>query len=309
MDAEFFGDTEGSFFQLEPISRARKLEMPMLPRKLQERFPSASALRIPPKKPSEKRILSADIALMASTRTRNDATSIFINQALPTKSGRFINNIVYTENLEGAHTEDVALLIRKYFEDFECDYIALDCRNMGLGIYDALVREISDAETGEIYPPLTCYNNADLAARCTSRDAKKAIWGITAGAKFNSDCALLLREGFRAGRIRLLENEFDAEEKLKEIKGYASFSPEDKAVLLLPYVNTTLLVSEMIGLDHDESGGLVKLTEKRSARKDRYSSLSYNFYVATELEKNLSRAERRGDEVKEAFIFRAPKIK
>lgn len=80
-------------------------------------------------------------------------------------------------------------------------------------------------------------------------------------------------------------------------------------MLLLPYVNTTLLVSEMIGLDHDESGGLVKLTEKRSARKDRYSSLSYNFYVATELEKNLSRAERRGDEVKEAFIFRAPKIK
>jgi len=80
-------------------------------------------------------------------------------------------------------------------------------------------------------------------------------------------------------------------------------------VLLLPYVNTTLLVSEMIGLDHDESGGLVKLTEKRSARKDRYSSLSYNFYVATELEKNLSRAERRGDEVKESFIFRAPKIK
>jgi hypothetical protein len=42
---------------------------------------------------------------------------------------------------------------------------------------DALLREINDVDTGEIYPALSCYNNEEIAARCHDRTAKKVIWG------------------------------------------------------------------------------------------------------------------------------------
>ena len=308
MEARFYGDADGSFFEFNSVSKNRRVEFAMLPSAISSRFPHAAKLRIPPKIPGEIRILSADIALMATTKHKNDASAIFINQMLPTKAGRCVNNIVYTESNEGMHTEDEALRIRKLYEEFSCDYIVLDIRNVGLSIFDVLARDLADPETGEVYPALSCCNNPDIAARCTSRNAEKVVWAITGSSRFNSDCALLLREGFRSGRIRLLVNEYDAEELLGNIKGFANLSLSDRTAITMPYLHTTLLINELINLRHEESGGYVKLHEKAGARKDRYSSLSYNFYVATQIERSMNK--KHGDDsgiFERAFIFRAPK--
>jgi len=252
--------------------------------------------------------LSADIALMASGKYKNDATAIFLNQLIPTKAARYTNNIVYTETNEGMHTEAQALRIRKLYEEFDCDYIVLDIKNIGLSIYDVLARDISDPETGEVYPALSCCNNPELAARCVNRNANKAVWAIIGSAKLNSDCALLLREGFRTGRIRLLLTEYDGTEALGALRGYNSLGVADRMAILMPYVNTTLLINELINLRHEESGGVVKLSERYGARKDRYSSLSYNYYVSNQLEKDLRRDSGRSkSSTSDAFIFRAPK--
>lgn len=281
----------------------------MMPAKYAQLLPAGNKLGIRPKQPGEKRLLSADIALMASTRHQNDASAIFINQCLPTKAGRYINNIVYTESNEGFTTEEEALVIRRLYEEFDCDYIIIDVKGSGIGVFDTLVRELSDPDTGEIFPALSCCNNSDYAARCKVRDAKKAIYAVNATAKLNSDCALMLREGFRSGRIRLLCTEYDAEEALGELKGYAGLTATEKMQLMLPYVNTTLLINELIKLDHEETNGLVRISERSGMRKDRYSSLSYNYMVSLELEKNIRR-NRDGDSAnKEEFIYRAPRIK
>lgn len=310
MMAEFWGDANGSFFGFDMVSKNRKIEFPMLPESVSAKIPSATKMRIPPKQPGEKRILSADIALMATGKHKNDATAIFINQLMPTKAARYMSNIVYSENSEGLHTEDQALRLRKLYEEYACDYIVLDARGVGLGVYDTLARELTDPETGETYPPLSCCNNSELAARCENPNAKKAIWAILGSAKLNSDCALLLREGFRAGRIRLLNTEYDAEESLGELRGFNSLSTEDRMKIMAPYIDTTLLVNELINLKHDESSGLVKLSERTGMRKDRYSSLSYNYYVATMLEREVRRGTvRDAENIDDTFIFRAPKQK
>ena len=302
----FWGDTQGSFFSYDTVSRNRKINYAMLPSELTSKIANSSVLRIPPKKNGEKRIISIDVALMASTRFQNDASSIFVNQALPTKAGR---NIVYAETLEGMHTEDLALRIRKLFDEYACDYIVLDVRNSGLGVFDALIREMTDSDTGEVYPALACCNNQDLAARCTVRGAEKAIWAITASARFNSDCAILLREAFRSGRIRLLETEFVAEEMLNAVRGFASLDQVDRAKCMLPYANTTLLINELINLKHEESGGLIKISERSGMRKDRYSSLSYNYWVVCQLEQKLQKRASDDFVGGTPFMYRAPKIK
>jgi hypothetical protein len=98
----------------------------MLPDKLSTKLSNSVPVRIPPKQNGEIRILSADIALMSSKKNHNDATAVFINQMMLTKARRYTSNIVYAASYEGMHTDDQALVIRKLFDEYQCDYIVLD---------------------------------------------------------------------------------------------------------------------------------------------------------------------------------------
>lgn len=306
MDALWYGSEEDAFFDMHSVSKNRKIQYPMLPDKISSLVNNSSCVRITPKQNGEIRILSADIALMSSKKNKNDATAIFINQMIPTKSGRYLNNMVFTDDYEGLRTDDQALVIRSLFDEYECDYIVLDTNGIGLGVYDCLAREISDPDTGEIYPALSCCNNAEMASRCVVPNARKVIWSIKASAQFNSDCAFLLREAFKSGRIRLLMNEFDAEDNLKNIKGYNSLSPAEKIKFQLPYIRTTLLIDELTKLEHEESAGRIRVYEKSGMRKDRYSSISYNYYVALQLENKMTKKHNFNEGSNEMFIIKPP---
>jgi len=128
MCAEFWGSDDGSFFDFESISRNRKIKYPMLPDKLASKLNNSSLIKIPVKQNGEIRILSADIALMSSRKHNNDATAIFINQLSRTKSGRYISNIVFADSYEGLRTDDQSLIIRQLFDEYQCDYLVLDCQ-------------------------------------------------------------------------------------------------------------------------------------------------------------------------------------
>lgn len=305
--ALWYGNTDGSFFDYNSISKNRRIKYPMLPNKLAAKLNNSQNVKIQPKQNGEIRILSADIALMSSKKNNNDATAIFLNQLLPTKAGRYTSNIVYADACEGLRTDDQALLIRKLFDEYNCDYLVLDTNGLGLGVYDCLSRDIADPETGEIYPAISCCNNTEMASRCTVFGAEKVIWAIKANAQFNSDCAFLLREAFRSGRIRLLVTEYDAEESLGELRGYNSLSPAERMQLQLPYIHTTLLIDELTKLQHEESAGKVKIFEKTGMRKDRYSSLSYNYYVAIQIESKLAKRRSANITPSNAFVIKPPK--
>lgn len=121
----FYGAAEGAFFDFDSISKNRKIRYPMLPDKISSKV-QGSSVRIPPKQTGEMRLLSADIALMSSRKHNNDATALFINQMTPTKAGRYTSNIVYADSCEGLRTEEQALMIRKLYDEYACDYIVLD---------------------------------------------------------------------------------------------------------------------------------------------------------------------------------------
>lgn len=308
MEAMWFGSDGDAFFEFDTISKNRHIRFPWLPAHLATLLNNHQYVRIPQKVNGEMRILSADIALMSSKKHDNDATAIFINQLMPTKAGRRTSNIVFCDTVEGMHTEDQALYIRRLFDEYKCDYIVLDAQGVGLGVYDCLIRDISDPDTGELYPALSCCNDKTMADRCTVAGAHKAIWSIKANAKMNSDCAVLLREGFRSGRVRLLVTEYDADQLLRQIKQFTQLGPENQLRIKMPYVHTTLLINELVNLQHEDTNGVIKVYEKSGMRKDRYSSLSYNYYVATQLETKMGK--RGGNKTEtDIFMYRPPKIR
>ena len=303
----WFGSDGDAFFDYTVVSKNRHIKYAMLPARLAAKVGNAVQVRIKPKENGEYRILSADIALMSSAKHDNDASAIFINSVIPTKAGRHCSNIVYAESSEGMRTEEQALMIRRLYEEYECDYIVLDTNGIGLGVFDCLAKEMADPDTGEIYPALSCCNDKTMETRCADPNAAKVIWSVKASAQFNSDCAFLLREGFKSGRIRLLENEYDADESLSALKGYDNCAPQEKVMLQLPYINTTLLIDELVKLKHEDAGGgKIRILERSNMRKDRYSSLSYNYYVALQLENRLARKSAM-NQSGNFFIVRAPK--
>lgn len=126
MDALWYGSSDDAFYDFSDLSKNRKIKYPMLPDKIASKLNNAQQIRIVDKQPREYRVMSVDIALMSSKKNKNDATAIFVNQMLPTKSGRYMNNFIYCDSVEGLRTDAQALMIRKLYDEYKCDYLVLD---------------------------------------------------------------------------------------------------------------------------------------------------------------------------------------
>jgi len=127
-----------------------------------------------------------------------------------------------------------------------------------------------------------------MADRCSVPNAEKVIWVIKANASFNNEISILLRNGFQQNKINLLVSEFEAEEILKDkVKGFSKMSSYEQMLYKMPYIQTTLLIYELINLQYEIKGTNVKIIEKSGMRKDRYSSLAYNYWVQCQIERKL----------------------
>ena len=165
----------------------------------------------------------------------------------------------------------------------------------GLGVFDALIKDITDPKTGDVYTALSCCNDEDMAERCKVDNAPKVIWSIKGSASFNTQVCINLRGGFQKKKINLLISEQMVDEILKnKIKNYNKLLVGQKFVYRQPYIETTLLMYELISLEHKVNGANIKLTEKSGMRKDRYSSLAYNYWVQCQLEREELNKRKNG---------------
>jgi len=284
MECLFFGESEKAYFNYEEIEKQRRLPKCLYPKNEYD-YIKDKKFKYEPKEDGEIRLVSCDIAGMEGKE--NDASVYTIIRLLPTKTG-YNRNVVYMETVEGGHTGDQANRIRQMFYDFDCDYVVLDTQNMGLGVFDSLVQPSFDTDRNVEYPAWTCINDEKMAARCTYDNADPRIFSVKGNETFNSECAVLLKDGIRRGKVRFLSKEADGKDYLRKIKGFDELTPETKAHFEHPYKQTTALINEMINLEGERTNsGLVKLKEPRSKRKDRYSSVSYGNFIASQLERDL----------------------
>jgi len=244
---------------------------------------------------------------MSSRKNKNDATAIFIVQLIPTSDGQYIRNVLYSENKEGGHTEDQAMLIRRLYEQMNCDYIVIDTAGVGLGVFDNLVKDMTDDVSGEFYPALTCVNDPEMALhyKGASSSPAKVIYSVKASSKWNTQCAYSLRDCIRRGKMRLLLDEEEFRDIYESSKAYCELSEEDKITIRMPFIQTSLLISEMVNLEYTTVGTEIKIKESGTSRKDRYSSLSYANQIANELERKLRKPNLSKDMF--GFKLRSPK--
>ena len=279
METLFYGDTDGAFFRYDDISVRRKIKTTFLPLQIYKNH----NIKIPELATNEKRILSVDVALMSSKKNNNDASALIINSAIPTKNNEYTSNIVFLDTQEGLTTDELGILVMRYFYQYKCTDLVIDTAGTGLGLFDFVIKDQYDPEYGVTYDALSCCNDTAMAERCKVKGAPKVIWSIKANADFNTKASLALRAAFKNGNVNLPVSEFIAEDAIKKVRGYKQMNNTEKLMLKLVYVQTSLLVNELINLDHEVRGTNIKIREKSGMRKDRYSSLEYNYYVTQQL--------------------------
>ena len=83
------------------------------------------------------------------------------------------------------------------------------------------------------------------------------------------------------------------EEITKYIPEYRKTDDPDVRIFYeMPYLQTMLLFSELINLEYEKSDlGVVRIRERPSMTKDRYTSISYGCWFATELSRELLKEE------------------
>lgn len=284
MECLWFGDTDGSLFKFDELTARRRLR---------KAFPPLSfcndKITIPKLTATGKRILSIDVALMQSTKKKkNDASAIFINDLIQVNDTAYQSNFVYGETFEGLKTDELGMIVMKYFYEYQCTDLVLDTNGIGLGVYDFITKDQICQENGKRYQAMTCINDKDMTERCKVRDANKVVWSVKANANFNNEICVLLRNGIQNGKINFLIPEQDADSSLKETyKGYFKMSPTEQTKLKMSYIQTTFAIYELIKLDHEVKNGNIKVKEVEGMRKDRYSSIAYSYWCACQLELKL----------------------
>lgn len=284
MECLWYGDDGDNLFKFDDINRRRKVKHAFHPLKFYN-----DRLKVPDLLPAEKRILSIDVALMKSTKKKkNDAAAIYINRCIQKDDVSYQSNLVYGETFEGLTTDELGIIIMRYFHAYKCTHIVLDTNGVGLGCYDFIIKQQYDPDTSETYNAMTCINDADMADRCKVQGADKVIYSVKATDKFNNEICILLRNGILNGKIDFLISEIDGEDEIaNNYKGYKKLSPSDQMLIKMPYLQTTMAEYELIKLDHEVKNGNIKVKEQSGMRKDRYSSIAYNYWCACQLELKL----------------------
>jgi SPBc2 prophage-derived uncharacterized protein yonF len=278
MECKWFGGVKDGYFDLEEITLRRNIEMPLYPAHLCKKL-GLNQLR---KQTGEIRILSIDVALMGGKK--NDATALSVMQLVPDVDSKYVRNIVYMETIEGGHSNLQAIRIKQLFKDLDIDYIVIDANGNGMAVTDQLQQPQIDRKKNIVYPALNVFNREDMAIRCQDENAPSVIYAVKADNTFNSNVAIYLKDDIRTGKLNLLYDEYKGREVLSDTPKFFSLPVEEQVELIDAYLQTSLLIREMVELSYTNDKGLIKVFEKSGNRKDRYSSLAYANYYANELE-------------------------
>ena len=292
-----------AYFTYEMLNRNRVLKRPFYPRRNDDVITKAKQKNIIPKQPGEIRVIACDIAMEGGKINDN---SVFVCiRALPESkeykvsdtSGEHIQvkqgyrrQVVYMEPQREFETTKQAIRIKQLFTDFDADYCVLDTRNAGVSIFDSLAKVLYDVERNVEYEPWTCMNDDKMKGRIVIAGQKEVVYSVKASLDLNSKIAVSMRDSLVNRMIEfMVDNQSGVEELQRVYPDYATADPETQIMYERPFIETTALVNEMIGLEYTmlNQTNLIRIEERPGARKDRYTAVSYGNYFISLLETDL----------------------
>lgn len=291
---QFFFERDGAFYQSKFMNPCRTLEEndvfypPSKDTYLRYKMADKKPYQIPKVK-GEIRIISCDIAISKGKGKASKDNSIYDCIRLIPKNGEYERRLVCMESYLGKNAESQAIRIKELFEDFQADYIIIDTQGIGYTVADYLYKKSFDKDRGKEYPGYVSFNDDAKIDEEIKKNGVPVVYAMNASADLNMKMNNSLRDVFYSQKLKLPVTELDGKslifqsENIKpdEIRRKMSIEGE----LLQPFIQTDLLINEMIGLETIWNEDTFKLKEKGSAKKDRFSALLYGNFLCDYLEK------------------------
>lgn len=291
-------DSISSYFTYSILMGRQVLKHMFYPRRSEDFRSGKKNKYAIPKLDNEIRVVSNDIAFVAGDQNDNSVYTCIRGIPESTTYGSDSNTVEvkrgyrrqysYIESNQIGDTTLQAVRIRQLFEDFDGDYIVLDCRNGGLQILYSLQKVLYDEERGVEYSPLKCMNNDDYARVCLDPNAPACIFAINATQGLNSDIAIGFRKNLVEKKIDFLINYNTAKEEiLSNNSDYKNeIDPNIQVEYERPFLETQSMISECAELQYEKmpQTGVIKIHEQSKNRKDRYTACSYGSYFIDKLE-------------------------
>lgn len=312
---EMIGEVEDAYFTFDLFKRNQRIHKAFKPPTTIE-FNEEKDLRNTKKKSSEIRILSIDFAFANTIRKSQAADNTVIECLSGFYNRENINvNLDYLETAGGGESEMTIRRIHELFWDYQADYIILDLRSGGEVMYNNLTKEFVhpervgsrwdkrgftvSAESGIHFVSEAKLN--DLRLRAIDPNAIPCIVPIEGNNKLNSLMWQSLHRAMQDGTIRFLIDDSEYKQSIMDKKSYVTASPNERMRMLLPYVQTSMLISEGINLKPEWREGELKLKNTGRNKKDRMVTLSYGNRFFRLLENKLLKQDQEEDFSEEAW--------
>jgi hypothetical protein len=298
------GTTGKAYFK--PTMFPRNIKKAFYPQKLDTFNPKKNPYAIP-KTDGEIRFLAVDVATRAGKK--NDNTIMSCIRLIPSMGKGYERHLVYLESHKGENTVVQAGRVKDIFFDFEADYIILDLAQAGISLYDMMSQVTTNDDRGVQYPAFTVVDEhfdfvedklrKELRERTLGKSPIPVIFPIIANAGLNSQIAVALRNTLQKKLWNFLIPEGDAEEyMIRTNKEYTvdSMDADTTAFFNHPYVQTSLAIGECIALDLTLMNGQIKLVEKSGNYKDRFTTIAYANFIASQFDKELLKETEEKDD-------------
>lgn len=276
------GSSENSLVQLKDLEKCRvltKAEMEAV-------------------KGDHKYIISVDVA--RSERKRTATTAIAIFKIIPRGNGTYIKHLINIHTYKGnMHFEEQSIYIKELVEKFQASMVVIDGNGLGRGLLDYLVKE-------DKYPSYSVVNDDGTYEKYKLPNSLPLIFNVMSNTKQTnaSDIHNNFMTVIANHDLKMLVSENIIKEKTK-IKDY-----EKLGEILLPHVETSLFVDEVMNLTYEAQGNKTKVKRvSKQMEKDRYSAVSYGLYYIYILERKNQRRKKETFDARGFMAIKKPKYK
>lgn len=265
-ESKWSGTVEDAFFNAEIFDRNRILKQPEY--QVSGRASKASYY-----------IISVDVG-----RKGCDTVAI-VFKCTPQPQGAAIKSVVNIYTINDTHFEDQAIKLKNLFYKYNARRMVIDANGLGIGLVDYMVKPQINPNTNEVYPDFGVYGgtyeDADVEYKKyrTASCEQDALYLIKANAPINSEAHANAQAALSSGKVKFLQDERVAKQKLLGTKVGQNMKPEERAEYLKPFTLTSILKEEMMNLREENEGVNIILKQaNKGIRKDKFSALEYGLY-------------------------------
>ena len=296
---EMVGEADGAYYTLEMFQKNQVLNKAFNP-PTNDEIDAGIEKKNRKKQNNEYRILSVDLAFSEDAvgkKEEADRCALEVLSIICKKDGSVERRLEYIESMSGGDEQAVHQRIRELYWDLSCDYVLCDI-NGGGNLYYGMLSSPWKHPTRQDWNPHgfgICEEPGmqvlsegilnELRQRTVDPEYIPCMIPMKATAEMNSNMWKSLWKSLNNHSLLLLEDELQATKTFDESPDALKFTSEQRALHLLPYVQTSMLISEGINLSATwKDNGMLSLSQPRMVHKDRMSALQYANWIADKIE-------------------------